>query len=153
MDDGPDSVECFVCAKHAMGERVFGGVLFENDLVYAGHAQTAAGGAVYRGYLVAEPKRHVAGLGDLSDKEAGALGQLVNRLARALKEVAGAEHVYSFVIGHGLPHLHFVLAPRYPGTPSKYWGLRLREWPDAPRIDPDEVRSFVTSLRGQIVEE
>lgn len=149
MNDGPDGAECFVCAKHAMGGSALGGVLFENDLVYSGHAH-ATGGAVYRGYLVAEPKRHVAGLGDLSDEEAGALGQLVNRLARALKDVAGAEHVYSFVIGHGPPHLHVVLAPRYPGTPLEYWGLRLREWPEAPRVDDDEMRVLVTSLRRHV---
>ena len=135
-----------------MGERALGGVLFQNDLVYAGHAHMRAGKAVYRGYLVAEPKRHVAGLGDLSDEEAGALGQLVNRLARALRDVAGAEHVYSFVMGHGPPHLHVVLAPRYPGTPPEYWGLRLREWPDAPMVNQDEMRSLVTSLRGHVLE-
>jgi hypothetical protein len=60
----------------------------------------------------------------------------VNRLARALKEVAEAEHVYRFVFGDGLTHLHVVLAPRYAGTPREYWGVRLREWPDAPRAGP-----------------
>ena len=57
------------------------------------------------------------GLGDLTDPEASALGLLVNRLARALKEVAEAEHVYSFVFGERLGHLHVVLAPRFTGTP------------------------------------
>ena len=76
--------------------------------------------------------RHVAGLGDVTDPEAVALGLLVNRLARALKEVAGAEHVYSFVFGDGLAHLHVVLAPPYAGTPPGYWSARLRKWPDAP---------------------
>ena len=94
MDNGLDAVDCFICAKHALGDNAVGGVLFEDDLVYAGHAFTLKGRAVYRGYLVAEPKRHVSGLGDLSDEEAGALGQLVTRLARVLTDVAGADHVY-----------------------------------------------------------
>ena len=83
---------------------------------------------------MAEPRRHAAGMGDLTDREAGALGLLVNRLARALKDVAGAEHVYSFVLADGLAHLHIILAPRYASTPREYWGVRLREWPDAPAL-------------------
>lgn len=143
--------DCFVCAKHALGDTAPGGVLFEDELVYAGHAyRPAEEVSAYRGYLVAEPKRHAAGLGDLTDREAGALGLLVNRLARALKDVAGAEHVYSFVLGDGLAHLHVVLAPRYVGTPREYWGVRLPEWPDAPRVGEDEMRILVARLRTHV---
>ena len=113
MDSESPTVDCFVYAKHALGEAALGGVLFEDELVYAGHAYPPGAGWAYRGYLVAEPMRHAAGLGDLTDREAAALGLLVNRLARALKEVAEAEHVYSFVLGDGHAHLHVVLAPRY----------------------------------------
>ena len=127
--------------------------VFEDDLVYAGHAYPLSEPVLaYRGYLVAEPLRHAARLGDLTDPEAVALGLLVNRLARALKEVAEAEHVYSFVFGDGLAHLHVVLAPRYPGTPREYWGVRLREWPEAPRVAEDEMRSLIARLRAHIID-
>jgi histidine triad (HIT) family protein len=107
---------CFICAKHRAGNAVQGGVLFEDDFVYAGHAHALTSKTAYRGYLVVEPKRHAPGWGDLTDEEAAALGRVVNRLARALKEVAAAEHVYSFVFGDGVPHLHVLVVPRYPGT-------------------------------------
>lgn len=124
------------------------GVLFEDELVYAGHAyRSAEQVSAYRGCLVAEPKRYAAGLGDLTDREAGALRRLVTRLARALKEVTGPEHVYSFVLGDGLAHLHVVLAPRYVGTSREHWGVPLREWPDAPRVGEDKMRSLVVRLR------
>lgn len=151
MDSEVPSTDCFVCAKHALGTTAPGGVLFEDELVYAGHAYPPAEPVLaYRGYLVAEPRRHVAGLGDLTDPEAAALGLLVNRLAGALKEVAKAEHVYSFVFGDGLAHLHVVLAPRYAGTPREYWGVRLREWPDAPQVGEAEMRSLVARLRARV---
>ena len=123
------------------------------NLVYAGQCNPLAEAtSTYRGYLVAEPKRHVAGLGDLTDPEAAALGRLVNRLARALKEVAEAEHVYSFVFGDGLAHahLHVVMAPRYAGTPVQYWGVRLREWPD---VGEDEMRGLVAQLRAHVIDD
>ncbi len=149
------SENCVVCAKHALGDAAPGGVLFEDELVYAGHAYPLVEPLLtYRGYLVAEPMRHAAGLGDLTDSEAAALGLLVSRLARALEEVAGAEHVYSFVFGDGIAHahLHVVLAPRYAGTPREYWGVRLREWPDAPRVGEHEMRSLVARLRGRVID-
>jgi histidine triad (HIT) family protein len=152
MDSELRPASCVVCAKHALGDAALGGVLFEDELVYAGHAYPLTAPVLtYRGYLVAEPKRHVAELGDLTDPEAAALGVLVSRLARALKVVAGAEHVYSSVFGDRLAHLHVVLAPRYAGTPREYWGVRLREWPDAPRVGEDEMRNLVAQLHAEVI--
>ena len=155
MNQDTPSADCFVCAKHALRDAAPGGVLFEDGLVYAGHAYPQAEPAfTYRGYLVAEPMRHIAGLGDLTDPEAAALGRLVNRLARALKEVAEAEHIYSFVFGDGIAHSsHVVLAPRYAGTPREFWGVRLREWPEAPQIGEEEMRSLVARLREHVIED
>ena len=154
MESELRSAECFVCTKHVLGDAAPGGVLFEDELVYAGHAYPLAEPLLaYRGYLVAEPMRHATGLGDLTDPEAVAMGLLVNRLARALKQVAEAEHVYSFVFGDGLAHLHVVLAPRYAGTPREYWGVRLREWPDAPHVREDEMRTLVARLRAHIIDD
>ncbi len=99
-----------------------------------------------------ETKRHIAGLGDLTDDEAAAIGRLLNRVARVQKEIGGAEHVYAFVYGGGVPHLHVHLAPRYPGTPRQYWGTHLTEWPDAPRVDEAEMRQLVSSLGSHLAD-
>jgi diadenosine tetraphosphate (Ap4A) HIT family hydrolase len=138
------SPACFVCEKHRLGGAADGGILYEDDLVYAGHVQGRT--TAYRGWLTVEPKRHAPGLGDLTDDEACALGRLVNRLAGVLKHVTNAEHVYAFVFGDGVPHLHVHLVPRYPNTPHEYWGARLGEWPEAPRVGEPEMRILVTRL-------
>jgi len=132
------SSDCFACTKHRQGLGAPGGVLYEDRLVYAGHAfsERDSSRPAYRGLLVVEPKRHLAGLGDMDDEEAAAIGRLVNRLARTLKLLAGADHVYSWVMGHRVAHLHVLVAPRYPGTPPEYRGTRLSSWPDAPLVDP-----------------
>jgi diadenosine tetraphosphate (Ap4A) HIT family hydrolase len=124
-----------------------GGIIHDDGLAYAGHILPPELTDVYLGYLMIEPKRHVAGLGELTDEEAAALGMLANRLARALKDSEGAEHVYSFVLGHDVPHLHIHLVPRYPGTPDEFWGVRVGQWPDAPRGDVDEITSVCDRLR------
>lgn len=141
-----DAVECFICTKHRLGSNAQGGIMYEDEYVYVGHRHTLGGPSVYRGWMIVETKRHVADLGELDDDEAASIGVTVNRVARALRS-AGAEHVYAFVLGDAVPHLHVHLAPRYADTPREYWGPHLDEWPDAPRVDAGAIPQVVTDLR------
>lgn len=115
--------KCFICEKHDRGADVPGGVIYDDGVIYAGHTHPLDAEDAALGYLMVEPRRHVSLLGDLTDEEAAAMGVVVNRLSRALRDVIGAEHVYSFVFGDRVPHLHVHLAPRYPGTPPGLFGL------------------------------
>jgi len=142
-------MSCFVCEKHQLGDAAEGGVLFEDDVIYVGHVHTRNGPTVYRGHLVVEPRRHVAELGDLDASEASALGQVCSRMARLLQVGQGAEHVYMYVAGDGMAHLHVHLVPRYRGTPREYWGPAVTRWANAPRVDPEEMRTLISGLRDQ----
>ena len=139
-----------MCEKHRQGDRAQGGVLYEDDLVYVGHVHALESPTAYRGYLMVEPKRHAPALGDLTDEEAAAIGRTINRIARLQREALGAEHVYSFVYGDTVPHLHVHLAPRYPGTPIDHWGHGLQRWADAPRVTREEMRALIAELRGAL---
>src|SRR6202000_1731030 len=88
-----------------------------------------AGQPVYLGHLFVEPRRPPPGLAEPPDAGAEGGGGGGTRARRALRDVAGAEHVYAAVIGDGVPHLHVHLLPRYPGTPREYWWDRVDEWP------------------------
>lgn len=140
------TVGCFICQKHRGGIIVPGGAIYEDDLVYAGHSHTGQK-STYLGYLIAELKRHTPGLAEQTNEEAQALGLLIARLSRALKACEGAEHVYLFVLGNRIPHLHMHLVPRYPGTPPAYWGKRIDEWPDAPRGEAHEIAAVCERIR------
>src|SRR5262249_41136363 len=122
--------------------------LYQDDLIHAGHIHTLRAPTAYRGWCVVEPRRHVAELGDLTTAEAEAVGRSMRAVARAQLDALGAEHVYAVVFGDGVPHLPVHLAPRYPGTPIEYWGARLSEWPDAPRVDTDSMAGVVSELRA-----
>ncbi len=134
-----------------------GGPVGEDELVMVSHAGPWPPGVssepVYLGHLFVEPRRHAAGLADLTDAEARAVGWWCTRASRALREAAGAEHVYAMVIGDGVPHLHVHLQARYPGAPREYrWG-QVTRWPDAPRGLVPQITEFVRDLRAYLDQE
>lgn len=146
-------VDCPICQKQQGEWLVPGGTIYSNELVYSSHAHFQAGEqTAYLGWLVVEVRRHVPGLTDLTDAEGQALGLLVARLSRALRHLRGAEHVYAFVIGHGVPHLHVHLLPRYPDTPREYWGMRIDEWPEAPRGNQTQIEKLCVQIRAYLDE-
>ncbi|HZR44132.1 MAG TPA: HIT domain-containing protein [Ktedonobacteraceae bacterium] len=147
--DAQQQNDCFICRKHRGEITIPGGAIYEDNLVYAGHVRTNQG-AIYLGYLIAELKRHAPGLAEQTDEEAQATGLLVARLSRALKACVGAEHIYSFVLGDHVPHLHIHLIPRYPGAPREYWGVHVDEWPDAPHGNDEEIATLCQQLRDHL---
>jgi histidine triad (HIT) family protein len=145
----PSIESCIICRKHSEDFVVPGGVIYQDDRVYAGHAHIAEGQAnTYLGWLVIETQRHIPGIADLSDQEGQAVGLLAARLSRVLKNITAAEHIYVFVMGHNVPHFHLHLLPRYPGTPREFWGLRVDEWPGAPHGGEAEIADLCDRLRA-----
>jgi histidine triad (HIT) family protein len=145
--------DCFVCRKHRGEEAAPGGAIYADPLVYASHVGVPPEGHAYLGWCFVEPRRHVAGLAGLTDDEAQAIGRLAARLSRAIRDELQAEHVYAFVLGDRVPHLHVHIIPRHPGTPREYWGVRVDEWPDAPRGDKATIAALVARLRARLLEE
>lgn len=72
-------------------------------------------GGYVRGFSYLEPKRHIAGIAELDGEEAATLGAVLAKVTRALREASGAERVYVYVFGGGIPHLHLHLAPHRAG--------------------------------------
>lgn len=154
---GEDSTaDCFVCRKHLVrGGLVPGGPVAEDELVMVSHVGPpevlgGEGNQAYLGHLFVEPLRHAPGLADLTDPEAQDMGRWCTRASRALRDVAGAEHVYAAVFGDGVPHLHVHLLPRFPGTPREYWGVRVNTWPQARRGKVGEIELLVRELRNYL---
>jgi hypothetical protein len=99
---GDDAIaDCFICRKHSSrGSLLPGGAVAEDELILVSHAVPPAlegrdGTTAYLGHLFVEPLRHAPGLADLTDDEARRVRLWYTRASRALREVAGAEHVYA----------------------------------------------------------
>lgn len=150
MDDSPPA-DCLVCRKHRGGLSPPGGAIYEDGLIYVSHAGLFGDEQEHLlGHVFVEPRRHVAELADLTDEEARAIGLYTSRVARALMETLDMEHVYSFVFGDGVPHVHVHVIGRYPGTPREYWGVRVDEWPGARRGGEDEIAQGAAQIRDAL---
>lgn len=142
--------ECFICRKHRGQVDVPGGIIYQDERVSSSHVVFGEGETRAYPVLFVEPRRHVPGLAELTDPEASRLGVLCARLARALRDCAGAERTYVSVLGHHVPHLHVWLVPRYPDTPAEYFGLAVRDWPGAPRLDARGIGALVQRIRDHL---
>ena len=140
--------ECPVCRKHKGEVAIAGGVIFENDLLYISHAQRWGDETDhYLGHVFVEPKRHVAEIADLTDEEAQAIGLFTSKVAKALLRTQSMEHIYTFVLGDGVPHVHVHVIGRYVGAPREYWGPKVDEWPQAPKGNDAEITQVAERIR------
>lgn len=91
-------------------------------------------------YLMIATKRHTPGLVELSEKEAQVFGFTVSRVSQTLKECEGAEHIYAFVSGNGVPYMHRHLIPYYSNTPKEFWSpAKIASWSGAPLQREKEI--------------
>jgi diadenosine tetraphosphate (Ap4A) HIT family hydrolase len=103
--------ECLLCDGERAASELNREVVWEDDLWRL--SMSRRGFTTGFGYL--EPKRHVPHITDLEGEEAATFGPVLARVASALKAAAGAELVYVYVFGGGIPHLHVHLGPHREG--------------------------------------
>lgn len=145
--------KCIVCSKHKGEIDIPGGVIYEDDLIFVSHAQLwGEEKEHYLGHLFVEAKRHVAELADLTGQEAQVIGLFTSRVAKALLHTEAMEHVYTFFIGDGVPHVHIHVIGRYPNAPREYWGPKVDEWPEAPKGTAKEIEQVASRVRNFLSE-
>jgi diadenosine tetraphosphate (Ap4A) HIT family hydrolase len=139
-------MECPICAKHRGEGPLNGPEIWRDDLVVVGHTP-ARDEPVLLGYLFIESLRHAAYLDDLTDVEAAAVGSSARRAALALRAELDLEHVFSAVIGRGIPHFHQHVFPRYRGTPAETDWHDANGWAGSPRGGEPEIEALASRLR------
>jgi diadenosine tetraphosphate (Ap4A) HIT family hydrolase len=103
--------DCIIC-RGAEGDHELDRIqVWESDL----WRLTTALASETPGFSYLEPKRHIPYIADLDGPEAASFGEVMARATRVLREETGAELVYIYVFGDGVPHLHVHLAPHRKG--------------------------------------
>jgi diadenosine tetraphosphate (Ap4A) HIT family hydrolase len=78
------------------------------------------------GWIMAQLRRHVGEMADLSAAELGSFVRMVAKLSEAIKGATKAEKVYFIKIGeNNPPHLHLQFVPRGDQVPAEHRGLQI----------------------------
>jgi diadenosine tetraphosphate (Ap4A) HIT family hydrolase len=141
-------MDCYTCSRDAeAGQAPPWDPIAADDLWRVAHAFNSA----LPGWLVLMPRRHVTGIADLTDDEAGSLGTWQVRLSRALHEVFGCQKTYvaQFAEAEGFSHVHFHIVPRPPGLPRELRGPRIFQLlgaTDRPHVSEDQMAQIAAAL-------
>lgn len=142
--------DCFICKKHAGTIETSGVMIYEDEYVYVGHIDSN-GKPNYLGHIMIDLKRHAPTLAEMTIEEAKAFGVMMARVSKALKESENAEHIYSFVSGDSVPHLHMHIVARYPNTPREHWGpWEVYDWKDAPMGDNNDLIELCNRIKNHL---
>jgi len=145
MSSNEPSRPCHFCERIRNASRLADRLVCEDEFFHVS-PQANDDGPTLLGDLILQTKRHVPDLGELSQAEAAALGPLIARLSRALKECTGASWTYCFAFLEGYRHVHVSILSRYPGLPKEFVRLDLGKWPEAPRGSPERVAELCRRL-------
>lgn len=139
--------ECMICEKHRDLRSFTGEPIAERDGWLLTHFPFLETEKAVKGRLVLETRRHITEFDELDEKEAAALGSLIQVGTKVLKTFLKAQHVYVFRINDKVPHLHFHLIPRFNETPKEYWGLKITDWPDSEALSLTQIVKLSDVLR------
>ncbi len=106
--------DCALCAGTAMDDALMRTEVWSDDL----WRLTSSKASEVAGFSYLEPRRHIPDITELGGDEAASFGPTIAAASKAIKDATGAELVYVYVFGDGVPHLHVHLAPhRSVGSP------------------------------------
>lgn len=107
------------------------------------------------GTLIVKPKRHVVHVADIAEGEAGELGPLLRRVARAVTEATSPDQVYVTLWSHAggrAGHIHWVVQP-VTRAQMEHYGmhgpkLQVAMLAGGPAPPADEVELMAARLRS-----
>ena len=143
---------CFICELVRGSPEFFHHVVYEDDesIVFLNKFPTL------RGYTLVCPKQHKEDIADdLTREEYLRLQSLVQRVARALKQILPVERVYVLSLGsmQANRHLHWHVAPLPPHVPlerQQFHALMLEN--GVLEIAEDEMRALAAKLARALAE-
>ena len=101
------------------------------------------------GWITLAPKVHVEGPDQLTDAQAGSLGEHLRHVGRAIRMATGAERIHVVYLGESARHFHASLFPRRFGQPPLLGNERLIA-ELAADADPDGAATARDAIRAAL---
>lgn len=142
--------DCITCKKLRGIVPLMGSAVYESDRLLISHLIPGEGDRHHLGHFLIEPKRHIEGLGELTDIEAAETGRMTTRLSHALKESEGVDLIYPSSWATTFPP-SYPCDPPLPRCSSGILGGRVNEWPDAPRGGKEAIEALCERVRRKLI--
>jgi len=113
-------------------------------------------GTALPGWLVLIVHRHKASIDELTEGEAGELGQLLRRTSAALKEVTGCAKTYvlQFAEHPDHPHVHFHVVPRMADLPEDRKSTNIFGYFNVPvneQVSEEEMNGIAEKVKEKLL--
>ena len=113
-------------------------------------------GTALPGWLVLIAHRHKASIDELTEGEAGELGQLLRRTSAALKEVTGCAKTYvlQFAEHPDHPHVHFHVVPRMADLPEDRKSTNIFGYFNVPvneQVSEEEMNGIAEKVKEKLL--
>lgn len=136
--------DCFLCRKHN-GEEAAppGGYIYQNQNWMVCHAPAKLGPL---GTLFIESTRHFLDYSEMTAHESATLGDVLQKVYRALRLQTGAERIYQLSTMEGQPHFHCWIVPRGKEVPER--GLEFLARDDS--CSDEDAKALAEQLRASM---
>jgi diadenosine tetraphosphate (Ap4A) HIT family hydrolase len=113
-------------------------------------------GTALPGWLVLIVHRHVASIDELTEEEAGELGQLLRSTSVALKDVTGCAKTYvlQFAEHPEHPHVHFHVIPRMADLPEDHKSTNIFNYFNGPineQVSEEEMNGIAKKVKEKLL--
>lgn len=119
----PGCYTCELISRRDNGEAPLWDMIMRTRFWDVAHAYNTS----LPGWLVLVVRRHITAVADLTEAEAGELGDLLRRVSLALQAVTGCQKTYviQFAEQAEHPHVHFHVIPRATDLAEEYTSTRI----------------------------
>ncbi|MEQ3551655.1 HIT family protein [Pseudonocardia nematodicida] len=145
--------DCAICEKHRGRGPLAGPLVWTTGTVLVTHQPAGPDGLGVLGYLLVEPRRHVATWDLMTEQEVGSVAEAAWLSARALRRLLDADGVFTAIVGRRIAHVHQHVFVRHAGTPDDIAWDDSPMWTGAPRGTPVEIEEFAERVTAAIEDE
>ena len=143
---------CVICGINDGSVPTPHGLLYQDDLWVVRHMPPPYAVA---GWLILQTRRHCPEPAQFTDAEAASFGTMLRRCEGVLKEVTGAERIYTAALGEKVRHFHCHMVPRCEPAPRgaigwDVFGLERRAAAGEFRVDAAEVGRIVKAFAARL---
>ena len=138
-------VDCFIC--NLLKQEKIDNLIMENE-----HAIVTFIDETREGQCLISTKKHRRRMSDMDPEEWAGVGEIINKVSRALEKKYNTEKTYLLCISDRVEHIHFHIIPKHKDLVSMGHYCFANVWEEEGRRETSdtEKKAMAEELRGMV---